>query len=218
MTDAPDPKEDDSEPNPGPHLDNPDLSDDANEDDPDRYDDDEDDDDDDPDDPFGGGGFLGRGPGGLSSTLRALSGMMSGVSSRLRGLLEQLRSDDQTIQLLALQELSEILLVSTEDNLAGHFSPDSFVKELVKLMQPPEFGEINPDIQLLACRCIANLMEALPTAIPNVVYGGSIPVLCSALLNPGDLDVAEQALIVSNSSYNVCFTITDNFRLWKKYL
>lgn len=156
-----------------------------------------DDDDDDDDDPFGGFGGPGGPPHGLSSTLRALSGMMSGVSTRLRDILNNLKTKDPSLQLIALQDLSEILLVSTEDNLSGHFSPDAFVKELVVLMQAPEFGEENPDIMLLACRCIANLMEALPASTANVVYGGAVPVLCAKLLEIHFIDLAEQALSVS---------------------
>ncbi|KAH7032398.1 thyroid hormone receptor interactor 12 [Macrophomina phaseolina] len=188
---------------------------------PPRYDEDDDD-----DDPFGGG-FLGRpgGPSGLSNTLRALSGMMSGMSSRLRNILENLRQkDDPSVQLIALQELSEILLVSTEDNLAGHFPPDQYVKELVSLMQPNDFGEENPEIMLLACRCIANLMEALPAATANVVYGGAVPILCQKLLEIHFIDLAEQALstlekisvefpasIVREGGLNACLTYLDFF-------
>lgn len=154
-----------------------------------RYDDDDDD-----DDPFGG--FGGPGRHGLSHSLQALTGMMSGLSGRLRDLLSQLQQkDDQSIQLIALQELSEILLVSNEDNLSGHFSPDSFVKELVALMQPNALtGEENPEMMLLACRCLANLMEALPASTANVVYGGAVPVLCQKLLEISFIDLAEQAL------------------------
>lgn len=161
----------------------------------------DDDDDDGADDPFRGG-YLGRPggpPSGISNTLRALSSMVSGVSSRLRNILENLRQkEDPSVQLIALQELSEILLVSTEDNLSGHFSPDQFVKELVTLMQPSEFGEENPEMMLLACRCIANLMEALPPSTANVVYGGAVPVLCQKLLEIHFIDLAEQALSVCN--------------------
>jgi E3 ubiquitin-protein ligase TRIP12 len=150
------------------------------------------------DDPFGGFGGPGGPPHGLSSTLRALSGMMSGVSTRLRDILSNLKQkDDPSIQLIALQELSEILLVSTEDNLSGHFSPDAFIKELVALMQPSEFGEENPEMMLLACRCLANLMEALPASTANVVYGGAVPILCAKLLEIHFIDLAEQALSVS---------------------
>ncbi|ETI19592.1 hypothetical protein G647_09426 [Cladophialophora carrionii CBS 160.54] len=155
-------------------------------------------DDDDGPDPFSAALFgTGRGPpSGLSNTLRALSGMMSGMSSRLRDILNNLRqSDNPTMQMVALEELSNLLLVSNEDNLSGQFSPDPYVKELVALMQPnPITGEENPEMMLLACRCIANLMEALRGSVANVVYGGAVPVLCQKLLDIQYIDVAEQAL------------------------
>ncbi|KAK4160011.1 hypothetical protein QBC43DRAFT_220771 [Cladorrhinum sp. PSN259] len=179
-------------PPPPPEDKYPDDSDDNDDDEPlNRYDEDDDDD----VDPFGGFG----GPGGvhgLTSTLRALTGMVTGISSRLREILSNLRQkDDPTIQLIALQELSELLLVSNEDNLSGHFSPDQFVKELVVLMQPNELtGEENPEIMLLACRCLANLMEALPGSAGNVVFGNAIPILCQKLLEISFIDLAEQAL------------------------
>lgn len=165
---------------------------------------------DDDDDPFGGFGGPGGPPHGLSSTLRALSGMMSGVSTRLRDILNNLKQkDDPSVQLIALQELSEILLVSTEDNLSGHFSPDAFVKELVALMQPSDFGEENPEMMLLACRCLANLMEALPASTANVVYGGAVPVLCAKLLEIHFIDLAEQALSVGFPCPSKIWTSTD---------
>ncbi|KAI1434749.1 E3 ubiquitin-protein ligase UPL3 [Xylaria sp. CBS 124048] len=174
--------------------------DDSEDHDDEENDDDEDEDDDDhhhpydDDDPFGG--FGGPPGSGLSSTLRALTGMMSGISSRLRDILNNLRQKgDSSVQLIALQELSDILLVSNEDNLSGHFSPDAFVKELVVLMQPNQLtGEESPEIMLLACRCLANLMEALPASAANVVYGGAVPVLCQKLLEIQFIDLAEQAL------------------------
>ena len=189
-----------------------------------RYDEeDDDDDDDDDDDPFTGG-FLGRHPHSLAA-LRQLTGMMAGTTQRLRGILDQLRSPDMSMQLIALQELSEVLLISTEDNLAGHFSPDAYVKELVKLMHPNEFtGEENPEMMLLACRCLANLMEALPAATANVVYGGAVPVLCSKLLEINFIDLAEQCLstlekisvefpaaIVREGGLTACLTFLDFF-------
>ncbi|KAF2452861.1 hypothetical protein BDY21DRAFT_388374 [Lineolata rhizophorae] len=161
----------------------------------------------------------------LSNTLRALSGMMSGVTSRLRGILENLRNkSDPSIQLIALNELSEILLVSTEDNLAGHFSPDPYVKELITLMQPNDFGDENPEIMLSACRCIANLIEALPASTANIVYAGAVPVLCQKLLEIHYIDLAEQALttlekisvefpasIVREGGLTACLTYLDFF-------
>jgi E3 ubiquitin-protein ligase TRIP12 len=160
----------------------------------DRYDED-----DDEEDPFGHG-FLARagGPAGLRGHLAALGGMLSGMTSRLRNILEQLRQrDDPSVQLIALQEFSELLLVSTEDNLAGHFSPDAYIKELIVLMQGDSFGGGNSEIMLLACRCIANMMEALPSSAANVVYGGAVPILCQKLLEIEFIDIAEQAISVS---------------------
>lgn len=148
-------------------------------------------------DPFRSSLFGSRSPMGLQNTLRALSGMMAGTSSRLRDILNNLRmKEDPSIQLIALQELSDLLLVSNEDNLAGQFSPDPYVKELVTLMQPSETGEENPEIMLLACRSLANLMEALRGSVANVVYGGAVPILCQKLLDIQFIDLAEQALSV----------------------
>lgn len=180
------------------------------------------------DDPFSAAGYLSRfaGHSGLSSSLRALSGMVSGTNSRLRNILEQLRTkEDPSVQLIALQELSELLLVSNEDNLAGHFAPDQYVKELVSLMQPNDFtGEENPEIMLLACRCIANMMEALPASAASVVYGGAVPILCQKLLEIHYIDLAEQALstlekisvefpssIVREGGLTACLTYLDFF-------
>lgn len=163
------------------------------------FDYDDDDEEDEDDDPFTADLFAGGAhpPPGFTSTLRALTGMVSGISSRLRDILANLQQkDDPSIRLIALQDLSEVLLVSTEDNLSGHFSPEPFVKELVALMEPDEFGEENPEMMLLACRCIANLMEALPSSTANVVYGGAVPVLCQKLLEIHYIDLAEQALSV----------------------
>lgn len=174
---------------------------------PPHYDEEEDDD----DDPFGG--FLGRhgGPAGLSSTLRALSGMMSGMSShsQMRSILENLRQkDNPMVQVEALGTLNNILLVTPGEDLAGHFQPDQFVRELVTLMQPNEFaldGQESVEQITLACQCIANMVDNLPATTANVVYGGAVPVLCQKLksLNTPEgffyIDAAEHALSVSFS-------------------
>ncbi|KAF2009680.1 hypothetical protein BU24DRAFT_358545 [Aaosphaeria arxii CBS 175.79] len=190
--------------------------------DEDDEDEDEDDDDDDDDDGFVGS-FLGRGSAQLAA-LRAITGQLSGQSTRLRNILEQLKTRDPSMQLIALQDLSELLLMATEDTLAGSFSPDPFVKELVELMNPSPFGEENPEMMLLACRCLANMMEALPQSTANVVYGGAVPVLCSKLLEISFIDLAEQCLstlekisvefpsaIVREGGLTACLTFLDFF-------
>lgn len=153
--------------------------------------------------------YLSGAAGGLfAPSFRAMNGMVSisGLSPRLREILNQIRmKDDPTAQMIALQQLSEILLICTEDNLSGHFSPDQFVKELVSIMRDPGPAEIeNPEMMLLACRCISNIMEALPSAVSNVVFCGAVPVLCQKLLEISYIDLAEQALSVSSGVWKAC--------------
>ncbi|KAI8098311.1 uncharacterized protein B0P05DRAFT_501835 [Gilbertella persicaria] len=145
-------------------------------------------------------------------------GSMSSDFGRFKSILSSLKSnDDPTMQLIALQELAEILSVSSEDNLAGYFSSDSFARELVRIMKgtddliPQDGGDMdedmmlalamseglsggNPEVMLLACRCISNLLEAMPTAITSVVSHGAIRVLCQKLKSIQYIDLAEQAL------------------------
>ncbi|KAF3907884.1 hypothetical protein ABW21_db0200826 [Orbilia brochopaga] len=132
----------------------------------------------------------------ISQSMRALTGMLSGIPGRLRDILNNLKNrEDITVQMLALQELSEILLMANEDSLSGNIATDQFVKELVIIMSEPDmYGGENPELMLLACRCLANLMEALPSATSNVVYGGAVPILCQKLLEIQYIDLAEQAL------------------------
>jgi E3 ubiquitin-protein ligase TRIP12 len=180
-------------------------------------DEDEDDDEDDDDE-------LGRVRRTLGLQMQGLfGGIMSGGgsdSSRFRSILSSLKNnDDPTMQLIALQELAEILSVSSEDNLAGYFSSDNFSKELVRIMKGPDelviggsddmdedmmlalamsegFSGGNPEVMLLACRCISNLLEAMPTAVTSVVFHGAIRVLTQKLKSIQYIDLAEQALYV----------------------
>lgn len=152
-----------------------------------------------------GSGGAGGVPGGIFGAMRGIGGIMSGLSGRLKSILANLRAkEDPSLQLIALQDLAELLSVSTEDTLAGYFSCDTFVKELVVLMRGDDL-EDNPDMMLLACRCVSNLVEAMPSAMGSVVYNGCVPVLCQKLLEIQYIDLAEQALSVSiaNDNYRV---------------
>lgn len=161
---------------------------------------------------------------------RQFGSYMMSLSSRLKTMLNNIKpSADPTTRLLTLQELSELLSISTEDTLAGSFQVEQFVKELVKILggrgadededdedDPAERnedaalaaalamssggayqGDENLEAQVLACRCLANLMEALPGVAHTVVYHGAIPVLCSKLIEISYIDLAEQTLSVS---------------------
>jgi len=136
-------------------------------------------------------------------SMRGLQGMMDNVHGTLKSILPNLRNySDPTMQHIALQELAELLAISTEETLAGYLAPEPYVVELIKILRGGEevspFGE-NPDTMLLASRCLANLMEALPQSTGTVVYSGAVPVLCSKLLEIQYIDLAEQALSVRSA-------------------
>ncbi|PWN36096.1 uncharacterized protein FA14DRAFT_164637 [Meira miltonrushii] len=182
------------------------------EDDPDQFDED-------PDDPYGDGDD----GGGFGGHIRAMAGYMTGLAGRFRTLLNSLRDRrDPTAQLVALQELSEVLSISNEDTLAGYFPTESFVGELIYLMGGPKPTrtmttkekskeeiereeeedslaaalalEDNSETMLLACRCLANLIEAMPYAAHSVVSHGAVPVLNAKLVQIEFIDLAEQVL------------------------
>jgi E3 ubiquitin-protein ligase TRIP12 len=171
---------------------------------------------------------------------RQFGSYMVGLSSRLKTMLNNIKlTADPTTRLVTLQELSELLSISTEDTLAGSFQVEQFVKELVKILggrgvdeddeddggedraQQDEDaalaaalamstggttfqGDDNLEAQVLACRCLANLMEALPGVAHTVVYHGAIPVLCRKLIEISYIDLAEQTLSVSTLGIFPC--------------
>ena len=219
----------------------------AAEDDDDDGEDDDDDDDGDgdnrPGDSEGGripSSDAGPIPGGMDEATalaifgdyRQFGSYMMSLSSRLKSMLNNIKSTaDPTTRLVTLQELSELLSISTEDTLAGSFQVEQFVRELVKILGGKGVDELededgdedsgeqdadaalaaalamstgnsyqgdeNLEAQVLACRCLANLMEAMPGVAHTVVYHGAIPVLCSKLIEISYIDLAEQTLSVS---------------------
>jgi hypothetical protein len=66
---------------------------------------------------------------------RQFGSYMLSLSSRLKNLLNNIKSTaDATTRLITLQELSELLSISTENTLPGSFQVELFVKELVKIL------------------------------------------------------------------------------------
>jgi len=55
------------------------------------------------------------------------------------------------------------------------------------------------EAQLLACRCLAHLMEALPGSGHALVHLGAVQVLCSKLNEISYIELAEQTLSVSET-------------------
>jgi E3 ubiquitin-protein ligase TRIP12 len=209
----------------------------------DEHEEDEDDEDDEGGNDNGGNDDIPGGGGGIGGLdenaamaifgdYRQLGSYMMGLSSRLKSLLNNIKpTADPTTRLVSLQELSELLSISTEDTLAGSFPAESYIRELVKILGGTGVdedddgddehhesdedaslaaalalstggavtfqGDDNLEAQVLACRCLANLMEALPGIAHTVVYHGAIPVLCSKLIEISYIDLAEQTLSVS---------------------
>jgi hypothetical protein len=127
----------------------------------------------------------------------ALSGMITGFSGRVRPILAAIRQrEDPSEVMMGLQELADNLLISTEDLLIGYFPIDQFAEALVDIMREPMFEDA-PEIMLLACRNISNLIEVIPSSVGNVVHAGVVPLLCQKLLEIQYIDLAEQALSVS---------------------
>lgn len=202
-----------------------------------------------------------RGFGGLDESAamaifgdyRQFGSYMVSLSSRLKTMLNNIKSTaSPTTRLVTLQELSELLSISTEDTLAGSFQVEQFVRELVKVLGGRGVdededddggddveehdedaalaaalalsgggtyqGDENLEAQMLACRCLANLMEALPGVAHSVVYHGAIPVLCSKLIEISFIDLAEQTLSVSPSAMLLLSILNICFRHSRKYL
>lgn len=56
------------------------------------------------------------------------------------------------------------------------------------------------EAQLLACRCLAHLMEALPGSGHTLVHLGAVQALCSKLNEISYIELAEQTLSVSSAT------------------
>ncbi|KIY98523.1 E3 ubiquitin-protein ligase TRIP12, partial [Monoraphidium neglectum] len=118
---------------------------------------------------------------------------MSGghTGSRIKGILSGLRQfEDEGAQLSALTELSELLSISQEESLAATMPVEQVVPLLVQLLGM----EHNPDIMLLAARCLTFMADVMPTSCSSIVRHGAVQAFCARLLNIEYIDLAEQSL------------------------
>ena len=136
-------------------------------------------------------------PTGLQALLRRLGGGLEDllpnaghVSGKLKQILVGLKADGDDIrQIAALNELCEVLVISSEESLIT-LSVDSFVPVLVNLMQ----AEHNPDAMLLAARALTSMADILPNSRGAIIHHGALPQFCSRLLTIEYIDLAEQSL------------------------
>ena len=166
--------------------------------------DDEDDDNDSEDEGRRGSGD--RHDGGLHALLSRLGGAMEGmgggsrggISARLKDVLKALTFDreaenggiDDTAIVIALNELCEIVVTSSEELLATSLSPEPFAKALLNCCNL----EHNPELMLLAVRAMTSMADILPNTRGAFVRAGALPTLCQKLFAIEYIDVAEQSL------------------------
>ena len=81
-------------------------------------------------------------------------------------------------------QLARALAMSTEGAMPPGMNLDANEEEM--------------ECQLVACRCLAHLLEALPGTGHTLVHLGAVPVLCSKLNEPSYIELAEQTLSVSH--------------------
>ena len=165
---------------------------------------DEDDDNDSEDEGRRGSGD--RHDGGLHALLSRLGGAMEGmgggsrggISARLKDVLKALTFDreaenggiDDTAVVIALNELCEIVVTSSEELLATSLSPEPFAKALLNCCNL----EHNPELMLLAVRAMTSMADILPNTRGAFVRAGALPTLCQKLFAIEYIDVAEQSL------------------------
>jgi E3 ubiquitin-protein ligase TRIP12 len=85
-----------------------------------------------------------------------------------------------------------MLCMGSEDTLGG-IPLHSIVPELVRLLSQDHSG---PEVMLLACRALTQLIDTLPASASVLVHHDAVPTLCAKLLSIEYIDVAEQALQV----------------------
>ena len=98
------------------------------------------------------------------------------------------------------------------------FKPDAFVASILKQFNlahatdrdampqdiPPELAlelglvdtSIHPELVILSCRCLANLIEALPSSTMHIVHSEGIQVLVEKLMAIEYIDLAESILSI----------------------
>ncbi|CAB3366687.1 Hypothetical predicted protein [Cloeon dipterum] len=116
-----------------------------------------------------------------------VSGGSSSSNSKVQQLLTGLQSTDETVQLSAVIEMCQTLVMGNEDTLAG-FPIKQVVPALINLLSM----EHNFDMMNHACRALTYMMEALPRS--SVVVVDAVPCFLEKLQVIQCMDVAEQSL------------------------
>ncbi|EEB06843.1 ubiquitin-protein ligase E3 [Schizosaccharomyces japonicus yFS275] len=120
---------------------------------------------------------------------------------QFRQILIGLTDDsDPSAQMVALQELSEILVISTEDILQGLFSVEPFVREFNHILA----NSSSMELMLMCMTCLSNMLEAFPSSIAVVANSPIVSTLCVKMFDMQYIDMTEQAL-------NILLRISEKF-------
>ncbi|XP_043205178.1 E3 ubiquitin-protein ligase TRIP12-like isoform X2 [Amphibalanus amphitrite] len=107
---------------------------------------------------------------------------------RMYQLLQMLQcSEDESLQLQAVVELGQLLVMASEDTL-GAFPAGKFVPPITRLIQTDR----GDDLVTQACRTLTHLLELVPHSSAAAV--AALPALLQQLRAISSMEVAEQAL------------------------
>ncbi|VDN51984.1 unnamed protein product [Dracunculus medinensis] len=120
--------------------------------------------------------------------VQQLLGTHTHSSVRVIAIMDGLRSSNEIRQAEAAADLAEMLLLGNEESL-----PNLPIKEIVSVLILLLQKEHNFELMLTAARCLSNMLEALPRALPIVV--DAVPYLLERLKRIECIDVAEQSLM-----------------------
>lgn len=108
-------------------------------------------------------------------------------------LIESILSSQAHESLFALQELSEVLSIATEDMFMRSsfgLSPNLIVKNLIFILNS-NLGELGAEQKLMALRCLFNLIEAYPLCMNILVQSKGVESLVDKLMEIEFIDLAE---------------------------
>jgi hypothetical protein len=132
----------------------------------------------------------------LANTLSS-SATINNHPGQHTALIETLTSPLVHESLFALQELSEILSIATEDQFLRQstgLNPTLITKNLLQILQTKTHSDLLPDQMLMSCRCLYNLIEAFPSCINKLVELKGVDCLVDKLLEIEYIDLAEQVM------------------------
>ncbi|KAJ9093566.1 hypothetical protein QFC19_008293 [Naganishia cerealis] len=164
---------------------------------------------------YGLGGFGAGGPSGSSKWKRIIKDLKSPKANvRMDALNEAVNelaisTEDQLVSFPLDAAIKEFIAIMDGkpniDREAGDENIDHQMDdfggedaELAAVLAMSAGGampdEEDQQAQIIACRCLANLMEAMPHSAHTIVAHGAVKVLCSKLLEIQYIELAEQAL------------------------